>query len=198
MKFENIQFENEHSQRVYVNYIKSIENVITPLSEKDRQEILMEFNSHIYEDLQNNKSKSELEALLNTIDRLGVPEEVLRPLVADKILEKATRTFNPKDVFNALFLNLSNGISYVIFSLLYLFLGSFVFLIIAKLFNNNVGMYYKDGAFQAIGLVNNNEGYQEVLGHWFIPLMLLSIVVFYFLITILLKIIKSINNKKQL
>jgi phosphotransferase system glucose/maltose/N-acetylglucosamine-specific IIC component len=74
-------------------------------------------------------------------------------------------------------------------------LGSFVFLIVAKLFNSNVGMYFKEGEFQALGLVKRNADYQEVLGYWFIPIMLLTTVVLYFIITLLLKLKRSINKK---
>jgi phosphotransferase system glucose/maltose/N-acetylglucosamine-specific IIC component len=74
-------------------------------------------------------------------------------------------------------------------------LGSFVFLIFAKLFNRNVGMFFKEGQFQALGLIKDNSNYQEVLGGWFIPIMIFAIVTLYFMITLLLKLKKSINKK---
>ena len=196
MEFKEIQFTDTNAQRVYKNYINSIKNVTKPLSKADRNEVLMEFNSHIYENLQNHKTNSELDTILNAIDRLGAPEEVLKPLIADKLLEKATKSFNPIDVFKALALNITNGISYVIFAILYLCLGSFVFVIFAKIVNGDkVGVYMKDGDFQAIGMLANAENYDEVLGYWFIPVMLLATVILYFIITLLLKLKKSINKK---
>lgn len=196
MEFKEIQFKNSNATRVYKNYINSIKNTTKSLTPADRNEVLMEFNSHIYESLQSNLNTSELETLLNAIEKLGAPEEVLKPLVADKLLEKATRSFNPIDIFRALALNITNGISYVIFAILYLSLGGFIFLIFAKLINGDkVGMYVQDGDFQAIGMLSNASEYQEVLGNWFIPVMLLSIVILYFIITLLLRIKKIINNK---
>lgn len=196
MEFKKISFSEKNAQRVYDNYIKSIKNVTKSLSAKDREDVLMEFNSHIYESLQNKTTSTELENLLNSIDKLGNPEEVLKPLIADKILEKATKSFNPIDVLRALALNITNGISYVIFFILYLCLGGFVFLIFAKLFNGNkVGMFFRHGEFQALGLTSNTDGYEEVLGYWFIPVMLVSMVVLYLFITLLLKLKKSINKK---
>ncbi|MCK5538001.1 MAG: hypothetical protein KAI79_14340 [Bacteroidales bacterium] len=195
MKFKRIDFEDKNAQRVYDNYIKSLRNVLKPILDEDRQEVLMEFNSHIYECIQNNKSKSELNELLNAIDKLGSPEEVLKPLIADKLLEKATKSFNPIHIFKALSLNIANGVSYIIFFLLYLSLGFFVFFIFAKLFNSNVGMYFKEGEFKVLGLVNETSAYQEVLGYWFIPVMILATVILYFIITLLLKLKNSLTKK---
>ncbi|PCH75943.1 MAG: hypothetical protein COB98_07655 [Flavobacteriaceae bacterium] len=194
MTFKKIEFEDKNAQRVYGNYIKNLRNVLKPILETDKQEVLMEFNSHIYEHLQSNTSKTEIELLLNAIDKLGAPEEVLKPLIADKLLEKATKSFNPIHIFKALFLNITNGISYIIFFVLYLFLGTFIFLIFAKLFNSNVGMYYREGKFQVIGLIKDTSDYQEVLGYWFIPLMIFITVILYVLITLLLKLKKTLNE----
>ncbi len=196
MKFKKIEFEDKNAQRVYDNYFNSLRNVLKPILDSDRQEVLMEFNSHIYEHLQNNKFKKEIDVLLNAIDKLGSPEEVLKPLIADKLLEKATKSFNPFQILKALLLNITNGVSYIIFFLLYLSLGSFVFFIFAKLFNSNVGMYFKDGKFIALGLVKGNSDYQEVLGYWFIPVMIIFTIILYVFITLMLKAKRILNNKK--
>jgi len=195
MKYKAIVFKDGNAQRVYDNYMKGIKNVVKPIPVAEREEVMMEFNSHIYECMQMNNDVSELESLLDSIDKLGAPDEVLKPLVADKLLEKATRSFNPIDVFKALVANLTNGVAYFIFFILYALLGTFVFLIFAKMFNKEVGMYYREGKFQAIGMVYGQEGAVEVLGHWFIPVMILCIIFFYMVITLLLKIKKSFNKK---
>ena len=69
MKFKKIEFEDKNAQRVYDNFIKNLRNVLKPILDEDRQEVLMEFNSHIYERIQNNTSKSELNELLNAISK---------------------------------------------------------------------------------------------------------------------------------
>jgi len=196
MEFKEIQFTDSNAQRVYKNYINNIKNVTKPLSQADRNEVLMEFNSHIYESLQNNTNNSQLDNLLNSIDKLGAPEEVLKPLIADKLLDKATKSFNPFDVFKALALNITNGISYIIFAILYLLIGGFIFLIIAKIANGDkVGMYTQDGQFQVLGMISDAENYQEILGNWFIPVMLLAATILYLIITLVLKLKESINKK---
>lgn len=198
MKIENIKFSQEASKRVYNDYMKRVKKVTNSLSKQDQNDIYMEFNSHIFEAIQHKNNTNEIDTLLDILEKLGMPEEVLKPLIADKKLEEATKTFNPIHVFKALILNFTNGITYVIFFFLYLLLFGFVFLIIAKIGNpTDVGLFYKDASFMVLGISKNaNEnGITELLGNWFIPVMLLSIIVFYLLITLLLKFKKSINQK---
>lgn len=205
MRIEDIKFEQKASQRIYNDYMKRIKKATASLSKINQDDIYMEFNSHIFEAIQHKKDTNEIDALLDIIEKLGIPEEVLKPLVADKKLEQATKTFNPVHVFKALVLNFTNGISYVFFFVLYLFLFGFVFLIFAKIFNPSlVGLYMQKDSLSifVLGIMNPENQIQnqahEVLGNWFIPVMLLAIVVFYFLITLLLKFKKSINQKTLL
>lgn len=199
MKLKEIKFKNTASKRVYDNYMKRIKRTVKSLSSQDQQEILMEFNSHIYEGLLHKTQSNEIDRLLDVIEKLGEPEDVLKPLVADKKLEQATRTFNPVHLFKALVLNLTNGISYLFFFILYLCLFGFVFLIYAKATNpQEVGLYFENNSFLVLGKMNpeylNNPGINEVLGNWFIPVMIFSIVLFYLLLTLLLKFKRKINK----
>ena len=202
MRIEDIKFEQKASQRIYSDYMKRIKKATASLSKISQDDIYMEFNSHIFEAIQHKSQANEIDSLLDIIEKLGAPEEVLKPLVADKKLEQATRTFNPVHVFKALILNFTNGISYVFFFVLYLFLFGFVFLIFAKIINPSlVGLHMKDDSFSVfvLGIMSQEDKIKnhthEVLDYWFIPAMLLAIVVFYFLITLLLKFKKSINQK---
>ncbi len=199
MKIENIKFNEVASQRIYNDYMKRVIKATNSLSTENQNDIYMEINSHIYESLQNNNNENEIELTLDIIERLGIPEEVLKPLVADKKLEQATKTFNPIHIFKALILNFTNGISYVIFFILYLLLFGFVFLIFAKIiFPSEVGMFTQNNKIIAMGYISikDNQNVKEILGNWFIPFTFICIIVFYFLITFLLKFKKSINKQK--
>lgn len=198
MKIENIKFNQPASQRVYNDYMKRVKKATHSLSKENQDDIYMEINSHIFEAIQQKDKAHEIDTLLDILEKLGAPEEVLKPLVADKKLEQATRTFNPVHIFKALVLNFTNGISYIIFFILYLLLFAFVFLIFAKIIHpTEVGLFYKDATFMVLGLTHGTDqtGVRELLGYWFIPLMLFSIVVFYMLITLVLKFKKRINQK---
>jgi len=200
MEIKEIKFSQIASQRIYSDYMKRVKKVTNSLSKEDQNDIFMEFNSHIYESLQHKNDGNEIDLLLDIIERLGTPEEVLKPLVADKKLVQATKTFNPVHVFKALVLNFTNGISYVFFFLLYLLLFAFVVLIFAKIINpSEVGMFMQNKSIIAMGYVktDDNGNAREVLGNWFIPFTLLCILVFYLLITVLLKFKKSIDKKRK-
>jgi hypothetical protein len=192
---KQLEFKQQAAQRIYEDYIKRINRTIASLSKADQQDIQLEFNSHIYESMQGSTLESEIDSLLDVLQKLGAPEEVLIQLVADKKLEQATRTFNPAHIFKALALNISNGVSYTIFIILYLILGIGVFSVGAKIFYpDKVGFYvYEKGWSIGIG---ENSG-TEVLGNWFIPVMLGALLVLYILTTLMLRLIRSLKKKKK-
>lgn len=193
-----IIFKQTASQKIYDDYIKRIKRMVSDLPKEDRLDVLMEFNSHIYESTHQSNQTDEVDDLMDVLEKLGSPEEVLIPLKAEKKLEQATRTFNPIHVFKAIALNLGNGVVYIVFALLYLFLGAFVFCIFAKVWNpSDVGMFFSDGTFQSLGMrsghdVDSGQVY-EVLGNWFIPVMIVISVIWYLFITLLLRIKKSLS-----
>lgn len=187
-----ISFSNKTAQKIYDDYLKRINRMVASLDDADRKEIVMELNSHIYEGLSHREQNDEVDNLVDIIEKLGAPEEILKPLVAQKKLEQATRTFNPLDIFKALFLNISNGVAYVFFAVLYLALFGFIFLIVEKIKNpDQVGLYFKKGDFYLLGTRNPDtlkvQGLNEVLGNWFIPVMVISILVLYIGITFMLR-----------
>jgi len=196
MKLKEIQFNDQSAERIYRDYLYRIRKEVKGLNQQNQDEILMELNSHIYENLQEHPTGNEVEKLLNILEKLGRPEEILKPLVADKKLEEATKSFNPLHIFRALMLNLTNGISYIIFFILYLFLFGFVFLIGAKIWDpTEVGFFYKPGEVFVLGLSKGLvHPSDELLGNWFIPAMVVSAIALYFIITLLLKLKRTINK----
>ena len=100
MKFKKIQFKNADAQKIYENYLKQIYSATKKLSNEDQNDILMELNSHIYESkTKNNDESQEINNLLNTLERMGIPSEVLKPLIAEKKLNQATKTFTCWSMF---------------------------------------------------------------------------------------------------
>ena len=201
MEFKKIQFRSTDAQKIYENYLKQIQSATKKLSKEDQTDILMELNSHIFESISKiNSEENEVKTLLELLDKIGIPSEILKPLIAERKLNQATKTFNPIHIFQALILNFSYGIIYFIFFILYLFLFSFVVLIFAKMFYpDNVGFYYKKGEIFQYGgfLQDKNIQQYEILGIWFIPVTILLGVLFYFLISLLLKLKKSLRKNKN-
>ncbi len=192
---KQIDFKQKTSQNIYKEYLKRIEKATKQLSKSDRNEVLMEFNSHIYEGMKNANKTNEFDSLLIVLEKLGAPEEVLKPLVADKKMEQATRTFNPIHIFQALILNIANGISYIIFGILYFFLFIGLLLVFIKIFlPAKTGLFYKENEYLIFGFTDNSNAI-EILGNWFIPVVLASVTVLYFSITLLLRLKRK--NKKD-
>ena len=182
-----IHFKNNSTQRVYNDYIKRCRKALKGLPKNDTEECLLEINSHIYEYHEANKTNDEMEILLNVLDRIGLPEDTLKELVASKKINQAVKTLNPKFLIQALFLNISNGLIYVFLSLLFIFLISFPILIIFKLiYPKNVGCFIGDNIFY-FGFIKQNQNTTEVLGNWFIPVAIIIATILYFLIIFILK-----------
>ena len=185
---KRIDFKNKSAQKLYDNYLDRIVKYSSVLSKEDANDLLMEFNSHIYEGLQNMETDDEVAKVISVLDRLGDPAETLKPLIAGKKLKQATRTFNPKHVFQAIALNVKNSIFFGIFGLLYLLLFTFLLLIPAKLiFPKNTGMFFLNGELKSFGFDSSALELTEVLGYWIIPLVLAVVSVIYLLITLLMR-----------
>lgn len=201
MKFKEIIFTDNRATKIYKDYIHRVQRSISTLDTENQLEILLELNSHIHEGLTYTHTSgiNELESLQNVLEKLGKPEVFLKPLVAQKKLDEATRSFNPLKIAKALMLNIGNGISYIIFAFLYLFLFSFLFLIVAKIVNpENVGLYYRAHDIFILGIYKNDQGLiynqYEQLGNWFIPVLLLAVALIYILLTLALRLKRTIKN----
>ena len=196
MEIKKINFEDDSAQRIYHNYLETIQNILAPINIYDKEEVIKEINSHIYEGMRDNQPINKVEYILNVIERLGDPNDYLKPYLAENLLKRSTRTFNPLHIFRALLLNIQNGTSYIIISIMYSLLMGFVFLIVAKIIHpRNVGLFLKDGRFQTFGLTDNTFNSTEMLGNWFIPTTLLAMTLFYIAITLLLKLISYTSKK---
>ena len=192
---KEITFKNKSSTLIYRDYLNRLKKNLKHSSAKDRKNILMEFNSHIFEGIQRNEHTgvNETENLMEVLNKLGDPQDVLKPMIAEKKLEEATRTFNPIHVFKALVLNITNGVKYIFFAFLYLVLIGFLFVIGAKISNpKEVGLYFKDGGFYLLGKMKpqlmESINAKEVLGNWFIPFFLLLTILLYIIVTFLMRI----------
>jgi uncharacterized membrane protein len=188
-----IEFKNTDTQRIYSDYINRSKRAVKILSAEDQEDCLMEINSYIYEYIQNNPQEQELTAMLNILERLGDPEITLKEVVAAKKIDQAVRTFNVKHVMQALLLNLKNGVVYIILFIMALLGTCFPILIILKIiYPEATGLYVGENTF-FFGIMSKRDGISEVLGNWFIPVVILLSILFYFIIVFLLKLIK---NKK--
>ncbi len=185
---KHIEFNNKSAQKLYENYINSLKRFTSVLSEEDANDLIMEFNSHIYEGLQNSESEDETENIISILEKLGDPAETLKPLIAGKKLRQATKTFNPKHIGQAIALNVKNSFVFGVFGLLYFCLFVFLLLIPAKLiWPSRTGLFLMDGEFKIFGIITATNDYTEILGFWLIPIVLAVSAIIYLFITLLMR-----------
>lgn len=188
MKFKELTFKDQHTERIYKDYISRVKNSVKSLNSDNQNETLLEINSHIYEALQA-PAENETTDLLNVLQKLGSPEHFLKELVAEKKLEEAASSFNPLKILKALILNFGNGFSYIVFFILYVLLAGFIFMIYSKIVNpEQTGFFYTNATSWVLGISKNSNPHEkELLGYWFIPVMILLTILFYVVITLLLR-----------
>lgn len=194
---KKIDFKDGQALAVYREYIARIEKMLEGLSPAERTDILMEFNSHIFEGLSERRSDGELSAITRVTAELGSPETVLAPLVEGKEIfpggagasavvpgRPGVMGSGPKRV-----------VSYLALSLLYFFMSLLVLLSVAKLFlPTKVGLWYSGRAFKGFGMelgTIGREGIRDVLGHWFIPIAAIICCLLYLAI-------RAVNGKKRI
>lgn len=183
-----LQLSSNNTQRVYNDYMHRSQKMLKILSDKDREDCLLEINSYIYEYMQEHKAADEMDNLLNILQRLGAPEETLKEVIAAKKTSQAIKTFNPMHLVQALLLNIRNGFIYILLFLLFILILCFPALIVGKLiYPDQIGLYVGPGTF-LFGIANDPNTH-EVLGNWFIPVAILITVVLYLSIIFFLKIV---------
>ncbi len=181
-------FQSESTQKIYENYLKRVGKMIAILSKEDREELLLEIKSHIYEGMQRDKTEDKVATLLKLLDDLGEPEDFLKPMIAERKLLEATRSYNPKHIFLALKLNLQNGSKFILFAFLYLLLFTFITLPITKvIFPNQTGLFYKNNVFFGFGFIDDVAGTEELLGFWLIPICVIIGLFLFIIVTQLLR-----------
>jgi hypothetical protein len=187
---KRIEFFSLEAQRIYDTYISRCVRSLAILSQEDKEDCLMELNSHIYEYIQAHSDDSEITRLLNALDRLGEPELTLREVIAAKKIDQAVRTFNIKHLIQALVLNVRNGLVYIVLSVMTLLLVAFPSLILLKILYPDDTGYFRGNGQNDFGYIVGHEGKTEVLGYWFIPIMLAFCAVLYAVIFLCLKLLR--------
>ncbi|MBI2419078.1 MAG: hypothetical protein HYV28_14495 [Ignavibacteriales bacterium] len=185
--------QTTEAQKVYERYINRLKRSVSSLPDEMQQDIRNEISNHIFDSMESSKKDTELDRLLDAIDRLGDPEVFLKPMIADYQVEYATATFKPLDVFRAIIENLGAGfarsLKFSVFGILYLTLFTFAILFVCKIFlPHNTGLFYSENGFQAFGIIAGTKGANEVLGYWLMPIAMAGCVLDYLLITLIMKI----------
>lgn len=183
---KNIEFQDQEALKVYQNYIARIKKVVAGLSLVDQNDILMEFNSHIYEGLLERRQDGELSTILWLTEKLGNPEIVLIPLVAEK--QETTPSGDVKSLakMTTSMSRICSAALYLLLSVFYLSMFVLILLCVAKLFvPEKVGLWFGESGFKGFGLdlrSSHKSSREDVLKHWFIPVVSAVIYMLYLIV----------------
>jgi uncharacterized membrane protein len=194
-------FDSIEAYKIYANYIDQVNDIISTLPENDILDIMNEIDSHIYESFICNKAiPSEKERITTVIHDLGEPQSYLKPVIAERQLRQAINKYNIWGILRGFWAILLTGGQYFTAVIMYLFILSGGFLVIAKIFYpHKTGLFIEDGDFVSLGFLSQiNAEAVELLGYWLIPILVISCVIFYFLMTFILKKIVRIRTNLNL
>jgi hypothetical protein len=191
-----MELKTIEAQKVFEQYLRTLDDAVTRLPLSMQKDLRAEISLHIIDSMQASKKGTELDRLRDALDRLGDPDNYLKPMIADYAVEFATSTFQPYHVFRAIVQNIGIGIERTLrssfFFLLYLTLFLFVFLFVSKIiFPSHTGLFFQNGEFHAFGFVSNPQEDSEQLGGWLFPLAILGFSLDYLLITLLMKLTRK-------
>ena len=175
------------SIRIWENYFKRVKRVLKPAPLKQREEILLELQGHLIESIRNDTSVNEADKVLNAIEKLGDPDEFLRPIVADKLFSDASKTLNPKNIILGLGFNFYSNIKRAfvafLFSLGYIACVVFALMAVLKVFfPKHVGLLRSKTGSITLGF-DLSKGNTDILGYWIIPVCLIISILLYIILT---------------
>lgn len=147
-----------------------------------------DLEAHVADSMAATPDGSELERLDLALSRLGQPADYLRPLLADQLIERGTRTYSPLTIARGLSLSVLAGSRRMVialgFGLGYLLLAIFAGMAVLKpLWGEHVGVFRNADGTVSAGIVARADGAQELLGWWSIPIALLLAGLLYIALT---------------
>ena len=198
MKVEKI-LSDTVAKKIWHQYFRRVKRCAKPLKAHQQEELILEIQDHLLESFKQETGDNEPEKLLNAIDKLGDPEEYLKPMIADRLLSSASSTLNPKTIFRGLYYDLFGDIKSFLLSLAFSlgYLAAFVFAVLSILkifFPDNIGFFINETGGILIGIIGGESLKTDILGYWDVPLGLLVSLIIYLVLTRNLKVVKRVSS----
>lgn len=176
-------FTDPAANRLWEDYFARVNRLLTH-SGADRKELLIDLEAHLADSLIANAQGTEMERLQCALARLGQPEEYLRPLLADDLIDRGTRTYAPLTIIRGLFHAVLAGLRRAAiacgFSLGYLCLAIFVAIAVLKpVWRDHVGVFQGENGTIRAGIFSLSGSDHDMLGWWTTPIALLLAALVY-------------------
>lgn len=171
-------------------YLERVERMLHRVPSDERDDILLELSSHLHESAKSHSMADETERLSLAIEKLGEPEEFLKPIIAMLLATSASRSYAPLAVMIALAassrVNTLKFLGSVLLGLGYSVSVLLGVLAVLKLFiPERVGLF-RGGDNYVLGILRDTSGMFDTLGYTFIPISLAVSLLMYFALTWLL------------
>ncbi|MDR6735156.1 hypothetical protein [Sphingobacterium sp. 2149] len=178
--------------------------LVKKLALEQRQDILCEINSHIFEALQQQFPQQLIQdttpmQLEDILEKLGLPATFILEMISSASLGQAVAPSTEPVSLLKMPIMLARAIVNLVYYTTYTLMLIAIFLVVAKFVDpQRVGFFYAPNKFFIFGklILQQEEAIRyEQLGNYFIPVLLFIIIGLYYSSTLILKIKKSIYHK---
>ena len=171
----------------WVQYFAEVDRLLARVG-ADATELRADLSVHVIDSMEAMPNGSEIERLEAALSRLGRPIDYLRPLLADELVERGTRTYSPvaiaRGLFHAVMAGSRRTAIALVFGLGYLLLATFVAMAVLKpLWGEHVGVFRHADGTLSVGIVAARTGAHELLGLWSVPIALALATLLYVALT---------------
>ena len=171
-----ISFIDRAAERQWQAYLARMDATLSQLDRTTASDLRQELVAHLG-DAYAAATGTEVERVAMATARLGAPEAFLRPLLADRLIERGTRGFAPLTLTRGLAHEIARGgraaVMGLVFLIGYTALAAFAAMaVLQPVLPRHVGLFaFPDGRIQ-FGIVRDADGATELLGWWTIPIAL--------------------------
>ena len=180
-------FNDPAAARAWRGYFAEVDRLLAPVGAADRAELRADLETHLIDGFAQ-EDGGEADRLASAMRRLGRPADYLRPVIAEHLLERGTRSYAPAPIARGLYHTLKLGSARAAvaagFVLGYAMLAIFAAMALLKpVWGDHVGLFREPDGRVSFGIVANRAGVSELLGLWIIPLALLLTTLLHVLLT---------------
>lgn len=189
-------FQDERAVRRWNSYFAEVDQLLTRVGE-DAGELRADLEAHLADSFAvGNPAASESERLESAVQRLGRPADYLRPMIADELLDRGTRSYNPVPLARGLYHSVGAGSGRALvamgFGLGYFLLAAFAAMALLKpAWGDHVGLFRQPDGSVSFGIVAQTTGARELLGYWIMPIALVVAALLYVVLTRALRALRA-------